>query len=89
MVELSSWFHDAVYNALRFDNEAKSADWALAFLQATSLEPARQARVADLICRTQDHTQPQPSGDADLLLFLDADLSILGASTAAYWNYAW
>ena len=85
---LATWYHDAVYNALRHDNEAKSADWALAFLQATSLEPARQTRLADLIRRTQDHTQPQPPDDADLLLFLDADLSILGAPAADYWAYA-
>ncbi|MFD1872373.1 hypothetical protein [Hymenobacter bucti] len=88
VVELAAWFHDAVYNALRADNEAKSAEWALAFLQSTSLAPARCERVADLIRRTQDHTQPQPPTDADLLLFLDADLSILGAPVAAYWAYA-
>lgn len=88
VVELAVWFHDAVYNALRTDNEAKSAEWALDFLQETSLEPARRERVADLIRRTQDHTQPQPPGDADLLLFLDADLSILGAPEATYWDYA-
>lgn len=88
VVELAVWFHDAVYSALRSDNEAKSAEWALAFLQETSLAPARRERVADLIRRTADHTQPQPPGDADLLLFLDADLSILGAPEAAYWAYA-
>jgi len=88
VVELAVWYHDAVYNALRSDNEAKSAEWALAFLQETSLAPARRERVADLIRRTQDHTQPQPPADADLLLFLDADLSILGAPQAAYWDYA-
>ena len=85
---LAIWFHDAVYNALRSDNEAKSAEWALAFLQETTLEPVRQARVADFIRRSQDHTQPQPPHDTDLLLFLDADLSILGAPEAAYWDYA-
>jgi predicted metal-dependent HD superfamily phosphohydrolase len=85
---LAIWFHDAVYNALRSDNEAKSAEWALAFLAETTLEPARQARVADFIRRSQDHTQPQPPDDADLLLFLDADLSILGAPEPAYWDYA-
>jgi predicted metal-dependent HD superfamily phosphohydrolase len=88
VVELAVWFHDAVYNALRSDNEAKSAEWALRFLQETSLEPARRERVADLIRRTADHTLPQPPDDADLLLFLDADLSILGAPEAAYWDYA-
>ena len=88
VVELAGWYHDAVYHALRPDNEEKSAEWALAFLTETTLGPARAARVADLIRRTHDHTQPQPPGDADLLLFLDADLSILGAPEAAYWEYA-
>ena len=88
VVGLAVWFHDAVYNPLGTDNEAQSARWALSFLQETSLAPARRERVADLIRRTQDHTQPQPPDDADLLLFLDADLSILGAPEAAYWDYA-
>lgn len=88
VLELAVWYHDAVYNALRADNEEKSADWALKFLQETTLAPARQARVADLIRRTKDHTQPQSPDDPDLLLFLDADLSILGAPEAAYWQYA-
>jgi predicted metal-dependent HD superfamily phosphohydrolase len=87
-VELAVWFHDVVYDPLRHDNEAKSAEWALAFLQETSLAPARCERVADLIRRTQDHTQPQPPHDSDLLLFVDADLSILGAPEPAYWEYA-
>lgn len=88
VVELAIWFHDAVYDPLRHDNEAQSADWALTFLAETSLEPTRRERVADLIRRTANHTQPQPPHDADLLLFLDADLSILGAPEAAYWAYA-
>ena len=88
VVGLAAWFHDAVYDALRADNEARSAEWALDFLRETSLAPARCERVADLIRRTQDHTQPQPPDDADLLLFLDADLSILGAPETAYWEYA-
>jgi predicted metal-dependent HD superfamily phosphohydrolase len=88
VVELAIWFHDAVYDPLRADNEAQSAEWALAFLQETILAPARRERVADLIRRTHDHTQPQPPHDTDLLLFLDADLSILGAPKVAYWNYA-
>ncbi|MGI4875703.1 MAG: HD domain-containing protein [Janthinobacterium lividum] len=88
VVQLAVWYHDAVYSALRGDNEAKSAEWATQFLQQTSLEPARRERVADLIRRTQDHTQAQPPDDADLLLFLDADLSILGAPPAAYQEYA-
>lgn len=88
VVQLAVWFHDVVYSSLRSDNEAKSAALALAFLRETSLEPARQQRVAFLIERTADHTQPQPPDDLDLLYFLDADLSILGAPEADYWAYA-
>ena len=88
VVELAVWFHDAVYNALKSDNEARSAALALGFLQASTLAPARQQRVAFLIERTHDHTQPQPLKDFDLLCFLDADLSILGAPEIDYWEYA-
>lgn len=87
VVQLAIWFHDAVYSALRDDNEARSAALALRFLVETTLPPDRQQRVAFLVNQTKDHTQPQPD-DPDLHLFLDADLGILGASEAAYWQYA-
>ena len=88
LVELAVWFHDAVYEPLRSDNEEKSAELAREFLVATSLSAARQERVAFLIERSKDHTLPQPPDDADLLFFLDADLSILGAPEARYQEYA-
>ena len=88
VVELAVWFHDAVYHALKPDNEARSADEALAFMQHSTLEPARQQRVAFLIGRTANHTLPQPADDTDLMAFLDADLSILGAPADVYREYA-
>jgi predicted metal-dependent HD superfamily phosphohydrolase len=88
VVQLAVWFHDAVYNSLRDDNETRSAELALKFLAETTLPSDRQQRVAFLIERTKDHTQPQPPDDSDLHLFLDADLGILGAPEAAYWEYA-
>ena len=87
-VQLAVWFHDAVYNPLRDDNEARSAALALKFLAESGWPPARQQRVAQLIERTKDHTLPQPDTDTDLHLFLDADLGILGTSEATYWQYA-
>ncbi|WP_426493272.1 HD domain-containing protein [Hymenobacter sp. 102] len=87
VVELAIWFHDAVYNTHRSDNEARSAALAREFLRHTTLAPSRQQRVAFLIERTADHTQPQPA-DPDLHFFLDADLQILGAPEADYWQYA-
>ena len=88
VVQLAVWFHDAVYNPLRDDNETRSAELALDFLVETTLSSERQQRVAFLIERTKDHTQPQPPDDTDLHLFLDADLGILGTSEADYWEYA-
>jgi len=88
VVKLAVWFHDAVYNSLRDDNEARSAALAKEFLAKTTLSAERCNRVAFLIERTKDHTQPQPAADSDLLYFLDADLQILGAPEADYWQYA-
>ncbi|WP_375436784.1 hypothetical protein [uncultured Hymenobacter sp.] len=88
VVQLAVWFHDAVYNPLRDDNETRSAELASAFLAETVLAQSRQQRVVLLIERTKDHTQAQPDDDTDLQLFLDADLGILGAPEIEYWQYA-
>ena len=87
-VQLAVWFHDAVYSYRRSDNEARSAALAQKFLAASTLPVARQQRVAYLIERTKDHTQPFSTPDSDLAFFLDADLQILGTSEADYWQYA-
>lgn len=88
VVQLAVWFHDAVYEPLRDDNEARSAELASDFLANTTLSESRQQRVAFLIGRTKDHTQILPDEDQDLQLFLDADLGILGAPETNYWQYA-
>lgn len=88
VVQLAVWFHDAVYNPLRSDNEVRSAELAATFLVETTLSASRQQRVALLIEQTKDHTQTPPADDTDLHLFLDADLGILGAPEAEYWQYA-
>jgi predicted metal-dependent HD superfamily phosphohydrolase len=88
VVQLAIWFHDAVYSTHRNDNETRSAALAQEFLGHSTLSPERRQRVAYLIERTKDHTLPQPTLDADLHFFLDADLQILGAPEADYWQYA-
>ncbi|MCR5887613.1 hypothetical protein LRS06_07445 [Hymenobacter sp. J193] len=88
VVQLAAWFHDAIYNPLRSDNEARSAELARDFLRHSNWPAARQERVALLIERTQDHTQPQPPHGTDLHFFLDADLQVLGRPEAEYWQYA-
>ncbi len=81
-------FHDAVYDASRKDNEARSADLAA---QALAAEPGLAldpARVRELILLTARHGQLGAEGlDRDARHFLDCDMAILGADEAAYTDY--
>ena len=81
----AAWFHDAVYDTRRDDNEEQSArlaaDW-LARLGATA-ETADSVR--RLILATKRHEAGSLPPDARL--FLDADLSILGAPEEIYTQY--
>lgn len=82
-------FHDAVYVPGAKDNEARSADLAVArlpaFLPDLDLD---LARVRELILLTARHGQLDGSGlDTDARHFLDCDLAILGAAPAAFDAY--
>ena len=83
-VELALWFHDAVYDPQRHDNEARSATWAAQELAAAGAPPALQERVAALVLATC-HREPPPDGDAALLV--DVDLAILGAPASRFDQY--
>lgn len=98
-VEAAIWFHDAVYDTRRHDNEERSAALATERL-AGLLSPDRVGRIAALIRATAGHTVPDFSDAAarnDCALFLDMDLAILGSAPedfAAYESavrreYAW
>lgn len=77
------WFHDAVYEPGRPDNEMLSADWARASLLHDAEFAARVARVIEM---TKHHAQGDAQGDA--ALFLDMDVAILGAPWETYCAYA-
>lgn len=84
-VALALWFHDAVYDPRRQDNEARSAEWARASILAAGCEAAVAERVAQLVLATATH---QAQGDdPDTLLLLDVDLAILGAAPARFDEY--
>lgn len=82
--ELALWFHDAIYDPRRADNEARSADLAVVALRSMGLGETEIDRVAAFI-RLTAHTSPQLSGDGALVC--DVDLAILGASPAAFDAY--
>src|SRR5215475_2642583 len=88
-VEAAIWFHDAIYDTRRHDNEDRSADLAMARL-AGAAAPDRVARIAAMIRATAGHHAPDfaDAGAApDFALFLDMDLAILGAPPEEFEAY--
>lgn len=88
-VEAAIWFHDAVYDTRRSDNEERSAALAEARL-ADQADPARVARVAAMIRATAGHVCPDFADvgqSDDCALFLDMDLAILGSAEAEFDAY--
>lgn len=83
-VECALWFHDAIYDPRRSDNEASSARWALEALRHAGATAAVQQRVERLILATR-HQGPAAGGDAQLVA--DIDLSILGRTAAEFDGY--
>ncbi len=78
-------YHDMVYDSKAKDNEAQSAAMAFADLSSCGVSKQRCRRVEALVLSTAKHL---PTGDGfDDLLFLDADLSILGARRDRYQAY--
>ena len=74
-VELALWFHDAVYDTKRQDNEARSAEWARATAIAANLPSAVGEHIHQLILATRHDAEPN---EADEKVLVDVDLSILG-----------
>src|SRR5882724_783363 len=71
-VEAAIWFHDAVYDTRRHDNEEKSADLAVDRLKQTTTGE-RSARIAAMIRATASHELPDfssPETVRDCALFL-------------------
>ncbi|HVL74894.1 MAG TPA: hypothetical protein VM406_02660, partial [Noviherbaspirillum sp.] len=87
VVEFAIWFHDAIYDTHARDNEQKSAAWAREALEAISVDPRYVDAVEACILATQNHALGA-AAIADLPLFLDLDLAILGAEDADYDDYS-
>ena len=83
-IEVGLWFHDAIYDTTRYDNEEKSARWARTAVLAAGLSAATAERVYALIMCTRHDAVPDAN---DEKLLVDVDLSILGAETARFDEY--
>lgn len=78
-------WHDIVYDAQRGDSEERSVARWQADARTLEIPPAQSERVAAMIAATKKH---QPTDDSfDMALFLDADLSVLGADRQRYRSY--
>lgn len=84
-VALAIFFHDAVYDAGRRDNEERSAVLALTELNKLGLNMQARKHIADLIRMTASHKVPKT--DKDAALMLDLDTKVLGADPADYDRY--
>jgi len=81
--------HDAIYEPRRKDNESRSAALAAEMLTGVVPEPTL-GRTLRLIEATAHHEIPAdlPADEvADMAMFLDMDLSILGAAPAVFDAY--
>jgi len=90
VVEAAIWFHDAVYDTHRHDNEEKSAALAADRLKG-ALAQERLDRITAMIRATASHQLPDflsPEAVRDCALFLDMDLAILGSAQGEYESYA-
>src|SRR5574341_1340322 len=83
-VELALWFHDAVYDTQRQDNEAKSAAWARETARSAKLPDAVGGRIHALIMATRHDVEPR---EPDEKVLVDVDLSILGAPRERFDEY--
>ena len=88
-VEAAIWFHDAVYDTRRANNEPESAKFAMEVL-AGAVAEERLEFIAAMIRASAKHGIPDSmlGGAAkDCALFLDMDLAILGSPAAEFDAY--
>ncbi len=82
-VEFALWFHDAVYDTRRQDNEERSAEWAATVARNAGLGEEFSEKVRKLILVTKHFS----ATDNDAQYLADIDLSILGQSAAQFDTY--
>jgi predicted metal-dependent HD superfamily phosphohydrolase len=87
-VDAAIWFHDAIYDTHRNDNEANSAELARERLAATA-SGEQIERITVMIRASADHMVPEADQATrnDCELFLDFDLATLAGRPAEFSAY--
>jgi predicted metal-dependent HD superfamily phosphohydrolase len=85
-VYLATWFHDVIYEPKKSDNEIESAKLAVKLLPELNFPNDKILKVEKIILATQRHSAEDLDDDGKI--FLDLDLSILGANEEMYQNYS-
>jgi predicted metal-dependent HD superfamily phosphohydrolase len=86
-IALAIWFHDVVYKSPAWSsNEKASARLARTWCRTMGIAEETTERIASMILRTDTHAidGDEAARDADLAVFLDIDLAILGADEITY-----
>jgi predicted metal-dependent HD superfamily phosphohydrolase len=83
-VELVLWFHDAIYDPTRQDNEERSAKWLDEVAHDCRLGDATRRRLRDLVMVTRHDAAPM---SLDQAVLVDTDLAILGAPLERFDEY--
>jgi len=84
-VQLAAWFHDAVYEFDRTDNEERSARLAEEMLASAAVDPRVIAEVERLVRLTANHNPSR--NDANGAVLCDADLAVLASDRRRYADY--
>lgn len=81
--QLAAWFHDAVYDTHRVDNEELSADYLESSARDLHLPRSITKLAREMILSTKTHETSSPAAAA----FCDCDLAILGSPLSVYEEY--
>lgn len=83
-IELALWFHDAIYDTRRKDNEERSAQWLRESAVAAAVPEAAVQRAQAMVLATRHQSLPVTP---DEKILIDVDLSILGAGPERFKEY--
>ena len=83
-IELALWFHDAIYDTRRKDNEERSAQWLRESAVAVGVPEATVQRAQAMVLATRHQDLPVTP---DEKILIDVDLSILGAGPDRFKEY--